>query len=116
MVVKMTYTADEIIKLFNSGHDTAQIGSILQIPESEAYKVLSVAREIKNVFVDNSASAAAALSKQIVAHDPFGWNVQKSKVHRLEKNSHNNDRASVEAETKVSNNLLCVDFKSRTTR
>lgn len=106
----MVYEADEIIKLFNSGHDTHEIAAILHIPESAIYNVLAVAREIKNVFEDHSNSAAASLSKQVMAHDPFGWDVQKSKIRSVVKTSVMDD--SISGKKPKDNRVLHVNFKS----
>ena len=110
----MVYTADEILKLFNDGHETYEIAAILHIPEAEAYNVLAVAREIKNVFKDHSNSAAASLSKQVMAHDPFGWDVPKSKVRSVAKRVSVDD-SSPDKRSK-DNRILYVDFKGSSAR
>jgi hypothetical protein len=63
---RVIVTPHEVLVLFMSGKNTAEIAKQLGVKESEVYKVLSFSREVQRLFNDPDHSRPPAVREQVV--------------------------------------------------
>jgi len=93
---RKTVTPQQVLRLFLSGRNTADIAAKLGIRESDAYKLLRVAREAQRLFNDPNRSTTPAVSEPSVAHYEDGWDVSLSKVRDMEESGDMGHHRTVE--------------------
>jgi hypothetical protein len=64
-----SFSALEIIDLFDQGLDTAEIANWLLVPEADIYNVLSMAKAVKKVFYDKNRIDVSALGEPPLEND-----------------------------------------------
>lgn len=84
---RKTVTPEQVLRLFLSGRNTVDIAARLGIRESDAYKLLRVAREAQRLFNDPNRPTTPAVSEPPVEDYEDGWDVSLSEIRNMEESS-----------------------------
>jgi hypothetical protein len=81
---RKTVTPEQVLRLFLSGRNTVDIAAKLGVRESDAYKLLRVAREAQRIFNDPNRSTTPTISEPSVEDHKDGWDVSLSEIRNVE--------------------------------